>query len=285
MEKFNLRSCRMFNDFMEISDNLRRPQKDYEYTDANKERMRDIINNPTSFSEDEKTNTLLSFHKDTCANIMLGLYPSSTRDPYRDAFEDLETLKRFEPVLVALELEVQKTYSKPSYQYVRARKQQLQMRVSMSVYLKSSDATALPEDIKNWMLQKLGCNDYSYDVRDNDEERLEGLKSGISDRLAHLQSLGVDTSKYQDSDDGNQYLNFQPTRATIDEYMLEEEITRTHDDLIQLSEDAHPFDQYLESVKNNVETLESVVNEKLRKYSTRSRRFRYEMQYVAGSYN
>ncbi|KAI3939736.1 hypothetical protein MKW92_036220 [Papaver armeniacum] len=140
------------------------------------------------------------------------------------------------------------------------------MRVSMSVYLKSSDAAALPEDIKNWMLRTLGCNDYSYDVCDNDEERLEGLKSGTSNRLDQLQSLGVDTSKYQDSDDGTQYLNFQPTRATIDEYMLlEEEITRRHDDLSQLSEDAHPFDQYLNSVKNNVETLESVVNGRLRK--------------------
>ncbi|KAI3837736.1 hypothetical protein MKX03_008343 [Papaver bracteatum] len=208
---------------------------------------------------------------------MLRLYPSSM-DEYRDAFEDLEILKRFEPVLVALELEAQKTYSKHAYQHLRARKRQLQMRVSMSVYLKSSDATTLPEDIKNSMLQILGCNDYGYDGCDNDEERLKGVKGGISYRLDHLQSLGVDTSKYQDSDDDNQYLNFQPTRATIDEYMLlEEEVTRKHDDLIQVSEDAHPFEEYLDSVKSNVETLESVVNDHLRKDKStqrRSRRFR-----------
>ncbi|KAI3833802.1 hypothetical protein MKX03_016834, partial [Papaver bracteatum] len=253
---------------MEISDNLGCPRKDYEYTDANRDRMRDIMKNPTSFSEEEKINTLLSFHKDTCANIMLRLYPS-TKDEYRDAFEDLEILKRFEPVLLALKLEAQKTYSKHAYQHLRARKQQMQMRVSMSVYLKSCEATALPEDIKNWMLRTLECDDYGYDGCDNDEERLEGLKSGISHRLAHLQSLGVDTSKYQDSDDGNQYLNFLPTRATIDEYMLlEEEITRRHDDLIQLSEDAHPFDRYLNSVEDNVQTLESVVNGHIRKDKT-----------------
>ncbi|KAI3939737.1 hypothetical protein MKW92_036221 [Papaver armeniacum] len=209
IEKFNRRSFRM-------------------------DRMRDIMKNPTSFSEEEKINTLLSFHKDTCANIMLRLYPS-TRDEYRDALEDLEILKGFEPVLLALKLEVQKTYSEHAFLHLRARKQQMQMRVSMSVYLKSSDAAALPEDIKNWMLRTLGCNDYSYDVCDNDEERLEGLKSGTSNRLDQLQSLGVDTSKYQDSDDGTQYLNFQPTRATIDEYMLlEEEITRRHDPLISI---------------------------------------------------
>ncbi|KAI3894119.1 hypothetical protein MKX03_024795 [Papaver bracteatum] len=250
--------CRMFNDFMEIRDNLHRSRKDYEYTDANRDRMRDILNNPRNFSEDEKITTLPSFHKDTCANILLRLYPSS-RDgyEYREAFEDLVILKRFEPVVVDLELEFQKTHSKHFYQHLRASKQKMQMRVSMSGYLNSSDAAALPEDIKNWMLQKLECNNYSYDVCDDDEERLEGLKSGISGIIVHLQRLGVDTSEYQDSDDGDQYLNGQPTRATIDKYMLlEEEITRTHDDLSQLSEDAHPFDQYLKSVKSNVETLE-----------------------------
>ncbi|MCL7028981.1 hypothetical protein MKW94_029980 [Papaver nudicaule] len=236
---------------MEISCN----PKDYKYSDAYRDSMRDILNNPSNFSEDEKINTLINFHKDTCANVILLLYPS-TGDEHHDAFEDLDILKRFERVLVGLEVEYQKTYRKTSYQHYRAKKRLLQMKISMSVLSKSPEV-ALPEDIENWMLQKLGSDDDNDDDRDNNEESLQGLARGKSYALAYLQSLGVDMSEYQDSDDGDEYLIDQPTQATIDEYMLlEKEVTRTYDQLLQLPEDAHPIPEYLKAVKHHVELME-----------------------------
>ncbi|RZC72193.1 hypothetical protein C5167_035357 [Papaver somniferum] len=74
IEKILQKSRRMTSDFMEIIDKCRR--EDYKYSDAYRKRMRDILNNPTNYIEDEKINTLLSFHKDICANLLLQLYPS-----------------------------------------------------------------------------------------------------------------------------------------------------------------------------------------------------------------
>ncbi|KAI3893890.1 hypothetical protein MKX03_025222 [Papaver bracteatum] len=218
--------------------------------------MRDIVNNPTKFSEDEKINTLLSFHKDTCANIISQLYPSNGDD---DALEDLKILKSFEPVLAGLELECRLTYSKASYENFRAKKQLLQKKIAMSVVLKSPDAAVLQEDIKNWMMQKLvEYNDEKDDgYYKNDEERLEGLEEGKNNALSYLRKLGVDMSEYRDSDASDQYLNGQPIQVTIDEYkLLEKVITRTCDKMDQLSEDAYPIAQYLGDIKRHVEIFE-----------------------------
>ncbi|RZC48240.1 hypothetical protein C5167_041201, partial [Papaver somniferum] len=72
---------------------------------------KDIVNNPEIFSDDEKINTFLSFHKDTCVNILLLLYPSIDDD----AFNDLEILKSFKPVLVGVDSELRRTYLDARY--------------------------------------------------------------------------------------------------------------------------------------------------------------------------
>ncbi|KAI3968071.1 hypothetical protein MKW92_019113, partial [Papaver armeniacum] len=48
-------------------------------------------------------------------------------------------------------------------------------------------------------------DDYGAEVYDNDQERLQGVEREQHNILADLQRLGVDKSKYQDSDgDGDE---------------------------------------------------------------------------------
>ncbi|KAI3933043.1 hypothetical protein MKW92_028735 [Papaver armeniacum] len=244
--------------------------------------MRDILNNPTNFSEDEKINTLLSFHKDTCVNVILRLYPSFGTDVLRlDAFEDLKILKEFESVLVDLEFENERTYQDAIYQKLRAKIRLLKMRAAMSSFLEPPNAQLLPEDIKNWMLQNLENNDKDdedddeddedededeedededEDVYDNDKERLLGAKTEIGGVVAYLQRLGADMSKYQDSDgdEDPKFMDDKPiTQATIDQYMaLEEEVTRLSDKVFEVLEDVNPITIYISHLKRDISDLE-----------------------------
>ncbi|KAI3916444.1 hypothetical protein MKW92_005901 [Papaver armeniacum] len=242
--------------------------------------MRDILNNPTNFSEDEKINTLLSFHKDTCVNVILRLYPSFGTNVLRlDAFEDLKILKEFESVLVDLEFENERTYQDAIYQKLRAKIRLLKMRAAMSSFLEPPNAQLLPEDIKNWMLQNLENNDKDdqdddeddededeedededEDVHDNDKERLLGAKTEIGGVLAYLQRLGADMSKYQDSDgdEDPKFMDDKPiTQATIDQYMaLEEEVTRLSDKVFEVLEDVNPITIYISHLKRDISDLE-----------------------------
>ncbi|KAI3957999.1 hypothetical protein MKW98_020641 [Papaver atlanticum] len=234
---------RMFN-FTKIT-----KKEDYKYSDANRERMRDILNNPTNFSEDEKINTLLSFHKDTCVN-------------------------EFESVLVDLEFENRRTCQDAIYWHLRAKIRLLETRAAMSSLLEPPNAQLLPEDIKNWMLQKLENNDKDddddeeeeeeededEDVHDNDKERLLGAKTEIGGVLAYLQRLGADMSKYQDSDgdEDPKFMDDKPiTQATIDQYMaLEEEVTRLSDKIFEVLEDVNPIAIYMSHLKRDISDLE-----------------------------
>lgn len=108
------------------------------------------------------------------------------------------------------------------------------MKTEMSDFLiKSPDA--LPEDIKNRMLQKLLSDD-------DDDKRLQGVKREKRSALAKLQRLRVDISQYHDSYQYSKFVNHLPTQATMDQYMmLEKEVTRTSDKMVQLLEDVHPY--------------------------------------------
>ncbi|RZC63063.1 hypothetical protein C5167_024816 [Papaver somniferum] len=254
IEKFQQKSGRMTSDFMEIIQNGLR--EDYKYSDANRERMKDILNNPSNFTEDEKINTLVSFHKDTCANVLLQLYPSiGDDDACQDAFEDLKILKKYVSVLDELEFENKRSCLYAMYQQLRANKRYDYSRSAMSGLLESPDAQ-LPEDIKNQILQNLGCHIYDYDVDDdvydvydddNDDEDKEYLRveREISVILAELRRLGVDISEYQDSDSNEdpKFMDNQPiTQATIDHYtLMEEEVKRRSDEMVQVLEDVNPI--------------------------------------------
>ncbi|KAI3886592.1 hypothetical protein MKX03_006058 [Papaver bracteatum] len=177
------------------------------------------MNNPENFSHGEKINTFLSFHKDTCVNILLLLYPSIDDEDgwtYDDASNDLEILKSFKPVLLGCESEFQRNYLDARYWYLRANKRQLQAKAEMSSFLKSSNAL-LEEDIKNMMLQILGCDDDYYSDDDYDEERrIRSLESQKQDALGRLKMLEVDMSKYQQDSDGDpKLIDDQPTQAPI----------------------------------------------------------------------
>ncbi|KAI3945002.1 hypothetical protein MKW92_010249 [Papaver armeniacum] len=223
-EKFHRKAKRMSFDFREIIKNGRR--EDYKYSEAHRNHMRDILKNPATFSQDDKINTLLSFHKDTCANVILQLYPSFGDDILpKEAFEDLKILEEFETVLVGLD----------------------KMKTEMSDFLKSPDA--LPEDIKNWMLQNLQSDD-------DDDKHLQGVKRGKRNALAKLQRLGVDISQYDDSDQYPKFVNDLPTQATIDQYiLLEKDVTRTSDKMVQLLEDVPPILVYLDDVRRHTEIM------------------------------
>ncbi|KAI3911836.1 hypothetical protein MKW92_013651 [Papaver armeniacum] len=222
---------------------------------------KDIVNNPAIFSADDKINTFLSFHKDTCVNILLLLYPSIDDEDgwtYDDAFNDLEILKSFKPVLLGCESEFQRNYLDACYWYLRANKRLLQAKAEMSAFLKSSDSL-LEEDIKNMMLQILGCDDDYYSDDDYDEERrIRSLESQKQDALGMLKMLEVDMSKYQQDSDGDpKFIDDQPTQATINQYtLLEDEVTRTHNEMTELFENAHPIASYLSIVKHHVQDME-----------------------------
>ncbi|RZC76611.1 hypothetical protein C5167_000714 [Papaver somniferum] len=170
---------------------------------ANRDRMRDILKNPTIFSQDDKINTL---------------------------FIKNSNLRR----LVGLDNETRRIYLNASYKKLRAKIPLLQMKTEMSDFLiKSPDA--LPEDIKNRMLQKLLSDD-------DDDKRLQGVKREKRSALAKLQRLRVDISQYHDSYQYSKFVNHLPTQATMDQYMmLEKEVTRTSDKMVQLLEDVHPY--------------------------------------------
>ncbi|KAI3886593.1 hypothetical protein MKX03_006059 [Papaver bracteatum] len=231
-------------------------RKDYKYSDDNRDRAKDIMNNPENFSHGEKINTFLSFHKDTCVNILLLLYPSIDDEDgwtYDDASNDLEILKSFKPVLLGCESEFQRNYLDARYWYLRANKRQLQAKAEMSSFLKSSNAL-LEEDIKNMMLQILGCDDDYYSDDDYDEE----WRIRKQDALGSLKMLEVDMSKYQQDSDGDpKLIDDQPTQATINQYMLlEDEVTRTHNEMTELFENAHLIASYPSIVKHHVQDME-----------------------------
>ncbi|RZC71830.1 hypothetical protein C5167_034977 [Papaver somniferum] len=180
-ERFLQKSRRMSCDFWEIIENGRRD--DYKYSDANWEGMSDILNNPANYSEDDKINTLLNFHKDICANVLLD--PSFGNDDVlrQDAFEDLKILEKFETVLVDPEIENKQRCLVAMYKHLRIKRRQLKMKAAM---LESPHAQLLPEDIK----QKLECaDDYGAEIYDNDTERLQGVERDIRNTLADLQRL------------------------------------------------------------------------------------------------
>ncbi|KAI3914718.1 hypothetical protein MKW98_001954 [Papaver atlanticum] len=218
--------------------------------------MRDILNNPANYSEDDKINTLLSFHKDTCANVLFLLYPSFGDDDvlYRDAFEDLEILKKFETVLVGLEIENRQRCLVAMYKHLRVKKPLLKMKAAM---LESPYAHQLPDDIK----EKLECDDdYGAEIYDNDTERLQGVERDISNTLADLQRLGVAKSEYQDSDgdEDHQFMGDQPiTKTTIDQYMrLEEEVIRRSDNMVDVLENVNPIAGYISNLKHHTKIME-----------------------------
>ncbi|KAI3852029.1 hypothetical protein MKW98_020028 [Papaver atlanticum] len=165
----------------------------------------------------------------------------------RKPFEDLKILEEFETVLVGLDIENRRIYLNASYKKLRAKIRLLQMKTEMSDFLiKSPDA--LPEDIKNWMLQKLQSDD--------DDKRLQGVKREKRNALAKLQRLGVDISQYHDSDQYPKFVNDLLTQATIDQYMLlEKDVTRTSDKMVQLLEDVHPILVYLDDVRRHTEIM------------------------------
>ncbi|MCL7036032.1 hypothetical protein MKW94_026122 [Papaver nudicaule] len=197
--------------------------------------MKAILKNHSDFSVDEKIETLIKFHKDTCANVFLKLYPSTGGGG--DARQDLQILKDFERVLVEIQLEYRKTYLEGSYHQF----------TSMLEFLKSPDAASYPEDFK-MTLEKLGCVEDKGYLYHNDEERLETF-----------QKLGVDMCQYQDDSVGyEQYFNGQPTQAEILEHykLLEKEATRTSDKVAQLIEDAQPTNRYLQDIERHVVFME-----------------------------
>ncbi|MCL7043402.1 hypothetical protein MKW94_024322 [Papaver nudicaule] len=182
--------------------------------------MKAILKNHSDFSVDEKIETLIKFHKDTCANVFLKLYPSTGGGG--DARQDLQILKDFERVLVEIQLEYRKTYLEGSYHQFRC------------------------------------VEDYGY-IYDNDEERLETFQSEKFTAHADLQKLGVDMSQYQDDSVGyEQYFNGQPTQAEILEHykLLEKEATRTSDKMDQLREDAQPTNRYLQDIERHIVFME-----------------------------
>ncbi|KAI3878186.1 hypothetical protein MKW98_015839 [Papaver atlanticum] len=256
VEKLLEKSRRMTSDFFEIINNGRR--EDYYYSDANRECMRAILNNPGNYSEDDKINTLLSFHKDTCANVLFLLYPSFGDDDVlcRDAFEDLEILKKFETVLSDLEIENRQRCLVASYKHLRVKLLLLKMKAAM---LESPQAKLLPEDIK----KKLECDDdYGAEIYDNDTERLQGVEIEQCNILADLQRLGVDKSEYQDSDgdgdEGPQFMGDQPiTQATINQYkLLEQEVIERWNKMVEVLEDVNPIAGYISVLKRHTEIME-----------------------------
>ncbi|XP_026384023.1 uncharacterized protein LOC113279546 [Papaver somniferum] len=244
METMNQRALRMKMDYLEGG---RRPE-DYKHSDIHRNLMLQILRDPTNFSDEVKISTLLRFHKDTCANLLLRLYSSIV-----DASKDMEILKEFEPILEDLNIKDQLTLQDAAYHDLRAKKQLFQMKADMSVFLKSSDSPLLEDEhFKKWMLQKSQCED-DVDYH-NDEERLEGVEEAICRVLDNLRTLGADMSKYQDDD-----LNFQinDREATINQYtLLEDKATKTSEKVSELLEYGHPCASYISDLKRQVQILE-----------------------------
>ncbi|MCL7033172.1 hypothetical protein MKW94_010797 [Papaver nudicaule] len=225
-----------------------------------RDHMKAILKNPSDFSVDEKIETLIKFHKDTCANVFLKLYPSTSGD--EDARQDLQILKDFAPILVDINLEYQKNLLEANYHRFSATLRLLQMKASMSNFLKSPGASLYPEDFRI-TLEKLGDlgndDDENYYTYEDDEEHIGAFQSGKNTALAKLQKLGVDMSQYQDDSDGyEQYFNGQPTQEEIlDQYkLLEKEVTRTVDKVALLMENVQPTHNYLGHIKHHVVFME-----------------------------
>ncbi|KAI3943315.1 hypothetical protein MKW92_008682 [Papaver armeniacum] len=228
--------------------------KDYKYSDDHRVPMLEILRNPTNYSDEEKIDTLLSFHKDTCANLGMGLYPSMD-----DASQDLDILKRFVPVLDALYSKDQRAVQYACYLKLRAQQRLFQMKAEMSVFLKSTGALLLDKDTKKWMLQKSQYDDY-FDY-DNDEQRLKDFEKETHNVLAKLRRHKFDMTKLQDSNDSDEYhlefINNQLTEATKYQYkLLEEDVTRRSDKVFELMEPGHRFGAYLDDLKRQIEMLE-----------------------------
>ncbi|KAI3920621.1 hypothetical protein MKW92_031185 [Papaver armeniacum] len=252
VEKLLQKSRRMLSDFWEIMEKGRR--EDYHYSDANRKHMMEILSNPGNYSEEDKINTLLSFHKDTCANEFLQLYPSCGDDVLLDPFVDLNILKDFETVLSDLEIETRQRCLVAIYKHLRVKLRLLKMKAAM---LESPQAHLLSDDIK----QKLESDDdYGAQVYDNDQERLQGVEREQHNILAGLQRLGVDKSKYQDSDgdEGPQFMGDQPIpQATIDQYMqLEQEVVRRSNKMVEVMENVNPITGYISDLKRHTEIME-----------------------------
>ncbi|KAI3886947.1 hypothetical protein MKW92_040271, partial [Papaver armeniacum] len=84
----NQRAFRLRMDYLEICEKGGGGLEDYQYSDAHRNNMLAILKDPTGFTDEEKIDTLLSFHKDTCANLLSGLYSSADVES-----QDLEILK------------------------------------------------------------------------------------------------------------------------------------------------------------------------------------------------
>ncbi|KAI3866369.1 hypothetical protein MKX03_029625 [Papaver bracteatum] len=183
--------------------------------------MMEILSNPGDYSEEDKINTLLSFHKDTCANVLLLLYPSCGDDVLLDPFVDLKILKEFETtVLVDLQIENRQRCLVAIYKHLRQK-------------LESDD-------------------DYGAEFYDNDQERLQGVEREQHNILVDLQRLGVDKSKYQDSDgDGDEGPKF------MDQYtLLEQEVIRRSNEMVEVLEDVNPIPGYISDLKRHTEIME-----------------------------
>ncbi|KAI3859433.1 hypothetical protein MKX03_010469 [Papaver bracteatum] len=231
--------------YLEICDKGGRSPEVYQYSDTHRKHMLEIIGDPMKFSDEDMISTLLSFHKDTCANLLLGLYSSID-----DASKDLIILREFLPILGYLNTKDQLILQGAILEDLRAKKK---MKADMSVFLKSSNSPLLEdENFKEWMLQNSQCED-DVDYY-NDGERLEGVDKEICRVLGHLESLGADASKYQDGD-----LNFQINnpQATISQYtLLEKEVKKTSEKVTELLEYGHPYCWYITDLERQVQILE-----------------------------
>ncbi|XP_026440892.1 uncharacterized protein LOC113339884 [Papaver somniferum] len=106
---------------------------DYQYSDAHRNHMLAILKDPTDFTDEEKIDTLLSFHKDTCANLLSGLYSSADV-----AFQDLEILKGFVAILKDINNKNHLILQEAILEDLRAKKQLFQMKTVMSVFFEIS---------------------------------------------------------------------------------------------------------------------------------------------------
>lgn len=113
---------------------------DYQYSDAHRNHMLAILKDPTDFTDEVKIDTLLSFHKDTCANLLPGLYSSADV-----AFQDLEILKGFVAILKDINNKNHLILQEAILEDLRAKKQLFQMKTVMSVFLKSRHSPLLED--------------------------------------------------------------------------------------------------------------------------------------------
>ncbi|KAI3935600.1 hypothetical protein MKW92_018847 [Papaver armeniacum] len=260
----NQRAFRLRMDYLEICEKGGGGLEDYQYSDAHRNHMLAILKDPTGFTDEEKIDTLLSFHKDTCANLLSGLYSSADVES-----QDLEILKVsttysfFLPksksiyaqiILKDINNKNQLILQEAILEDLRAKKQLFQMKTVMSFFLKSRHSPLLEDkEFKKWMLENSQFEDDDVDYHD-DDERLEAVDKEISSVLGNLQMLGADTSKYQDG-----YLNFQISdpEATISKYkLLDNKVKNTSEKVFRLLEYGHPHFVLLIDLERQVQTLE-----------------------------